>query len=169
MRKRINDIRIRARGKEENTSMSTLRRATGEFYPIKTRVNSTDDGDLAIESLDLYGSDGENTFETSQSNFEELASQSRRKFLKIMLASGGVLLAGSFLNKINKFQNMSLVGQTSNGNSVPIPVAPEIVGDQDLENDYQNFFNNFRLVKNKKEYILYNKYGDNILTIDRDV
>ncbi len=139
MRTKINDIRIRTSHKEEEKEI-----------PLSTLCEVMSEDSCSI---------------VSQTNFEELMNLSRRNFLKIMFASGGVLLAGSFLNKLNKFQNIPLVGQSSpNMGSVAMPMMDA----QNLNNDYESFFNNFRIVKNQKEYILYNKQGDNILTIDRD-
>jgi hypothetical protein len=57
----------------------------------------------------------------------------------------------------------------STGGSMAIPMTPEIVSGQGWGSDYESFFENFRLVKTQKEYILYNKHGEDILTIDRDV
>lgn len=168
MRKRINDIRIKARCKEEKASLSTLRRATSENYLIGSRnylvndnIYSADEGKVIVEDLGL-------TSEDSQENFRELVSSSRRNFLKIMIASGGVLLAGSFLNKINKFKEMPLVSQSASTSTSGSMAMPNIIEGQGIDSDYESFFENFRIVKNRKEYILYNKHGDNILTIDRD-
>lgn len=147
MRQKINDIRIRTLHKDGgiNTSLPTLCKVTSE------------------ESY--YIDEDEN-----EVNLEDLANLSRRNFLKIMFASGGVLLAGSFINKINKFNNIPLVNQsaTSANSSMSLPFGLEVNGKKGQESDYESFFKNFSIVKNQKEYILYNKEGENILTIDRD-
>jgi len=169
VRKRINDIRIKARGREGEASRPALRRAESEIYSLNSENNVIDRNFYQVEEKNdvLVGDNIDFLEENSRENLEELISKSRRNFLKILIASGGVLLAGSFLNKINKFKDMPLVGQSiPNSNTIAIS---SLSGDRQINNDYESFFENFRLVKNKKEYILYNKYGDNILTIERDV
>lgn len=92
----------------------------------------------------------------------------RRNFLKIMMASGGVLLANTFLSKINKFNNINIINQAvSSSGTIALPTEDE--SDDSKEEDFQAFFKNFRLVRNKNEYILYDRQGDSIISIDRDV
>jgi hypothetical protein len=150
VRKKINDIRIRALHKDGGTDT---------LYPTLCKVTSED-----------FSGSLDNSLDNSHLNFEELTNLSRRNFLKIMFASGGVLLAGSFINKINKLNNIPLVNQSvsSNSGSMSLPVFSNVSNVDNLGSDYESFFKNFSIVKNKKEYILYNKEGDSILTIDRD-
>jgi len=132
--------------------------------------------DIRIRSLDKVNTGsayGTLTLakETSGMTFASikgLVNPSRRNFLKIVAASGGILIAGSILNKVSKLSNFSLKDQSASAlGSIFTPKAPEGMIKQNSD-DLGNFFENFRIVKNDKEYILYNKEGDNILIIDRD-
>jgi hypothetical protein len=144
VKKRINDIRIKALHKEEET-----------------------DGSCSV----LCKADREDSFISldSKVNLRELMNSNRRNLLKMILASGGVLLTGTFLSKINKFNHLPLISRSMKTNGpMSLPAGSEFINADDLNGDYDSFFKNFSIVKNQKEYILYNKEGDSILTIDRD-
>lgn len=147
MKKKINDIRIRTSPKnwKEKTSIYSLSGSSDKYSSFKK--------------------------EETKTNLEELASLDRRNFLKIVVASGGVLLTGGLMSKINKFSNIPSFINSSGSNSLfsSMPPIPDIVKQEGLEDDYESFFKNFSIVKNKKEYILYNKEGEDILIIDRDI
>lgn len=148
MRKQINDIRIRTSGEEGNSSIIYKPTKEVSLEKLEEKLQPI------MEELD----------------FEESVSSNRRNFLKIAVASGGVLLAGSFLDKINKFKNLTLMNQAASAlGPMTIPSIPQAVHDQGLDKDFEAFFSNFRLEKNKKEFVLSNKQGENILIIDRDM
>jgi len=155
MRAQINDIRIRTQIKEKKASGFFASLGQPRLVLAKANIVKLEEKLQPImEELD----------------FEESVSSTRRNFLKIAVASGSVLLAGSFLDKINKFKNIGLMNQSALAlGPMNVPNVPQVVKDQGLDKDFENFFNNFRLVKNKKEFILSNKHGENILIIDRDM
>lgn len=94
----------------------------------------------------------------------------RRNFLKIMMASGGVLLANTFLSKINKFNNINIINQAaSSSGTIALPQLEDDQNENSANDDFQSFFKNFRLVRNRNEYVLYDRHGDSIISIDRDV
>lgn len=99
---------------------------------------------------------------------EEFVNGDRRNFLKVVAISGGVFMAGSILNKVSKLNGLSFADQGASAlGSIFGKKSNDGVIDQKDE-DLNSFFQNFRIVKNDKEYVLYNKEGDNILIIDRD-
>lgn len=149
MKIQINDIRTKTRDKITKDDTLDLSRVANEvdLEEVKEKVISP--------------SENEKT--------KELTNPNRRKFLRVAAASGGVLIAGSLLNKVSRIKNLSLDGQTASSlGSMFKHKVPDSVKEQGLEEDLESFFQNFSIVKNENEYILYNKYGDNILTIDRD-
>jgi hypothetical protein len=136
---------------------------------VKTQIN-----DIRIKSRGKESTGGTASLlrRASGINFDEvkgLINPTRRNFLKIVVASGGIFLAGSVLNKVNKLSKLSLAGQSGESmGSVYQPRIPDSIKNEELEDDLESFFENFSIVKNDKEYVLYNKEGDNILIIDRD-
>lgn len=137
---------------------------------MKTQFN-----DIRIKSRGKEGTGGTASLlrRASGVNFDDvkgLINPSRRNFLKIVVASGGILLAGSVLNKVSKLSSLSMINQSGGSSgSAYQPRIPDSVRDEGLDTDLESFFENFSIVKNDKEYVLYNKEGDNILIIDRDV
>jgi hypothetical protein len=100
----------------------------------------------------------------------DLINPSRRNLLRVAMASGGILIAGSLLSKVGKLNSFSLDDQSSGllGSIFPSKDSNSTGTQKQNADDLSSFFENFRIVKNDKEYILYNKEGDNILIIDRD-
>jgi DNA-binding beta-propeller fold protein YncE len=153
LKKQINDIRIK-NGDKANTrnSLALSPVAEKDIYPnsLKEKFSNL--------SFGLF----------NKKDNQDLMNPDRRKLLKIVAASGGVLIAGSFLNKLSGMNSMSLGNQASNALG-SIFSSGKMGSSEVLDSeDMSSFFQNFRIVKNDKEYILYNKEGDNILIIDRD-
>lgn len=141
MKKQINDIRIKAQGKENTMSSGSLACATNEICNVD--------------------------YSNTEVEMKELLNPNRRKLLKIVAASSGVLIAGSILNKVSKLNGLPLGEQSASAFKSLFSQKdnkPSVMNVDDLS----SFFENFSIVKNDKEYILYNKEGDNILIIDRD-
>lgn len=98
----------------------------------------------------------------------DLINPSRRNLLRVALASGGILIAGSLMSKVSKLNSFALDDQASGLLGSMFPSKNSGPTRKQNADDLSSFFENFRIVKNDKEYILYNKEGDNILIIDRD-
>lgn len=158
MKKKISDIRIKKRDEQDinNVSVSSSSRALdGNSVSLK-RERFFNSFDKLKNNIDDF------------SNTKEILNPDRRNMLKIVAASGGVLIAGSILQKFSSMSSLSLSGNSNNIlGSIFSPKNKEGDLKQDSD-DLNSFFENFRIVKNDKEYILYNKEGDNILIIDRD-
>ena len=76
---------------------------------------------------------------------EKLSMPTRRRFLKMLVGGVGVFLIGNFLNRGD-----ALRGITSS-------------------NTKNNFPKNLNLSENEKEIILYNKRGEEIMIIDKNI
>lgn len=142
MKKQINDIRIKVQDK------------------VNTIGNS---GTLSCATNGIYNVD----YSNKEIEIRELVNPNRRKLLKIVAASSGVLIAGSILNKVSKLNGLPLGDQSASAFKSLFSPNSKTKGVMNPD-DLSSFFENFSIVKNDKEYILYNKEGDNILIIDRD-
>ncbi len=157
MRTQINDIRIRSRSNEKE--ILDLHRVKNEVRPTFGRGGSILDESHKDISLESKG---------DCVKIKDAVSLKRRKFLKTMAISGGALIAGSFLNKINKFKSITLINQPASASALGSVATESKSRKGVLDEGREDFFKNFRLVQNKKEFVLYNKQGDSIITIDRD-
>lgn len=111
-----------------------------------------------------------NNLKEKLKNVEEMINPSRRNFLKILAASGGVIVTSSFLNKVNKFKDIASTSQQASAIGGLSKIMPNVIRGDSFsgDSDLTSFFDNFKIVKSSNEYVLYNKTGDKILVIDRD-
>ena len=91
--------------------------------------------------------------EMEEENLTELLNPSRRTFLKIVAASGGVFLLGKFLSKFNNLEEIASLDKSKKSNRGS--------KEEDLDG--------LHIVSNANEYILYNKNGETLITVDKDI
>ncbi len=165
MRKKIEDIRPRSQSEFYKPALSSV---TGEFSSVSRKSQEASwsyYNEPEEESIDLL----ELQRQIESEEIKRIENPIRRNFLKIMMASGGVLLANTFLSKINKFNNINIINQAvSSSGTIALPQVEGEKQENSVSDDFQAFFKNFRLVRNRNEYVLYDRHGDSIISIDRD-